>query len=296
MPDPMLMTHINYSFGHVNDSFDGVRIDNPDRLSAIVSLKSQNPSLKVMLSIGGWGSGRFSEMASDENLRASFCNDCLAVVDRFGLDGIDIDWEYPGSSSAGISSSVDDRENFTILMKELREVLGAETLLTFASNAGADYINYSDVLPYVDFVNVMAYDMALAPKHHSALYDSPISGSMTSDRAVKRHIEEGIPADRLVMGMPFYGKGPGGSFVDLCRIDFYGQEGVKECWDDEAMVPYFVNSEGDIILCHENLRSIGIKCDYINDNGLLGAMYWDYAGDLPDKSFSTLVYEKMMSR
>ena len=95
IPDPSVMTHINYAFGHVSDSFDGVRIDNPERLRMIVGLKKKNPNLKVMLSIGGWGSGRFSEMAASEKNRTAFVNDCRRIVDDFKLDGIDIDWEYP---------------------------------------------------------------------------------------------------------------------------------------------------------------------------------------------------------
>ena len=78
--DPTVMTHINYAFGHVNDTFDGVRIDNPDRLRKIVALKTVNSDLKVMLSVGGWGSGRFSEMASDDQRRLSFAQDCLRAV------------------------------------------------------------------------------------------------------------------------------------------------------------------------------------------------------------------------
>ena len=106
MPDPSLVTHINYAFGHVNDTFDGVRIDNEPRLRSITALKLEAPELKVCLSIGGWGSGRFSEMAATENNRKAFALDCSRIMDEFNLDGIDMDWEYPTSSSAGISSSL----------------------------------------------------------------------------------------------------------------------------------------------------------------------------------------------
>ena len=102
IPDPFCMTHLNYAFGHVNDTFDGVRVDNPERLHQMVALKKMNPDLKVMLSVGGWGSGRFSEMAMEGKRRKSFAEDCIRVVEEFGLDGIDIDWEYPTSSAADI--------------------------------------------------------------------------------------------------------------------------------------------------------------------------------------------------
>ena len=102
MPDAQYMTHINYAFGHVTKSFDGVRIDNEKRLRSITALKRDNPHLKVMLSVGGWGSGNFSEMAADKHLRRSFAKDCRRVMEEFNLDGIYIDWEYPTSRAAGI--------------------------------------------------------------------------------------------------------------------------------------------------------------------------------------------------
>ena len=141
MPDPGAMTHVNYAFGHVNDTFNGLRISNPERLKLIGGLKSVNPELKLMLSVGGWGSGRFSEMACDSLRRLSFAHDCLKAVEEFGLDGIDVDWEYPASDMAGISCSPDDRENFNLLMRDLRSVLGEDRLLTLASSAYAEYID-----------------------------------------------------------------------------------------------------------------------------------------------------------
>ncbi|MCR5561119.1 MAG: glycosyl hydrolase family 18, partial [Bacteroidales bacterium] len=91
MPDYSLMTHIDYAFGHVNETFDGIRISKPERLQAIVAGKG---SVKVCLSIGGWGSGRFSEMAWTEAGRKAFAADCARVIKEYNLDGIDLDWEY----------------------------------------------------------------------------------------------------------------------------------------------------------------------------------------------------------
>ena len=169
MPNPQLVTHINYAFGHVNETFNGVRVANEERLKQIMTLKTQRPDLKILVSIGGWGSGRFSEMAADEQNRLSFAQDCQRIVKEFGLDGIDIDWEYPTSSAANISSSPDDTENFTLLMRDIRQAIGKDKLLTLASVSSAQYINFRDILNDIDFVNIMSYDMANAPKHHSGL-------------------------------------------------------------------------------------------------------------------------------
>jgi chitinase len=102
-------------------------------------LKESAPSLKVCLSIGGWGSGNFSEMAADDALRKSFAADCARVVEAFNLDGIDIDWEYPTSNAAGISASPDDKDNFTLLMRDIREAIGKDKLLTLATVCSARY-------------------------------------------------------------------------------------------------------------------------------------------------------------
>lgn len=296
IPDPFCMTHINYAFGHVNDTFDGVRVDNPQRLKDMVALKKVNPDLKVMLSVGGWGSGRFSEMAMDRKLRRSFADDCLRVVEEFGLDGIDIDWEYPTSPAAGISYSPEDTGNFTMLMKDLRQVLGDGLLLTFASAASAEYVDFTAVEPYVDFVNIMAYDMATAPKHHSALYESEISGGMTSDKAARAHMAAGMPAHKLVLGMPFYGRGSGryadfNDFKDIKKdIEAY------EIWDEKAQVPYIADTDGTLIVGYDNPRSLKIKCGYIKANGLRGAMYWDYDGDDADGTLRKTVACEILGR
>lgn len=280
IPDPTVMTHINYAFGHVNDSFNGVRIDNPDRLRMIVGLKSKNPALKVMLSVGGWGSGRFSEMAASEQNRQAFVKDCNRVVTQMGLDGIDIDWEYPTQSSAGISSSPDDTKNFTLLMRDLRRELGKKKLLTAATVCDARYIDFPSCIQYLDFVNVMAYDMGNPPKHHAALFPSAVSSHITASQAVEEHLKAGVPANKLVMGMPFYGRGKRGD-QGLKEYEQTGvlPKGYEKRWDDEGKVPYITNAQGEMVKGYENVRSLAAKCQYILDHHLRGGMYWDYASD-----------------
>lgn len=282
IPDPTVMTHINYAFGHVNDSFDGVRIDNPNRLRQIVALKKKAPELSVMLSIGGWGSGGFSEMAASEKFRLAFARDCRQVVDEFGLDGIDIDWEYPTQSSANISSSPDDTKNFTLLMRDLRQQLGEDRLLTCATVASGEYIDFRSCIQYLDMVNVMSYDMGNPPYHHSALYPSEITDWMTTSAAVEAHLKAGVPQDKLVMGMPLYGRGKEGYTLDT-TID-----AATERWHEQSLVPYFVDAKGELVMGFENERSIGIKCQYIVDHGLRGGMYWEYGDEKQEKLRNTI--------
>lgn len=297
MPDPQYMTHINYAFGHVNESFDGVKIDNEERLKQIVDLKKQKPELNVLLSIGGWGSGRFSEMAANEEFRQAFARDCDRVVKEFGLDGIDIDWEYPTSSMADISSSPDDTENFTLLMRDIRSAIGDKKELTLATVASARYIDFKAILPFIDFVNIMAYDMASAPKHHSALYPSENSGDITSDQAVTAHLNAGVPLSKLVMGMPFYGRGGNGypSFQDFNKVGNTNED-YTEKWDSVAQVPYLVNKNDTLVFGFENPRSLAIKCQYILDRDLLGGMYWDYSGDNEQGDLRRTVAENLLGK
>lgn len=297
MPDPQYMTHINYAFGHVNESFNGVKIDNEERLRQIVDLRKQKPELKVLLSIGGWGSGRFSEMAANDEYRRAFAADCDRVVKEFALDGIDIDWEYPTSSMANISSSPDDTENFTLLMQDIRAAIGNEKELTLATVASARYIDFKAILPSVDFVNIMAYDMASAPKHHSALYPSGHSGDITSDGAVTAHLKAGVPTSKLVMGMPFYGRGGDGypSFQDYNKVGNTDTQ-YTEKWDEVAQVPYLADKNDTLVFGFENPRSLAIKCQYILDKDLLGGMYWDYSGDNEQGDLRRTVAENLLGK
>jgi chitinase len=308
MPDPSRMTHINYAFGHVNDTFNGVRINNESRLHSITALKKDAPWLKVCLSIGGWGSGRFSEMAATDENRKAFAADCARVVAEFDLDGIDLDWEYPTSSAAGISSSPDDTKNFTILVKEIRKAIGPRKLLTMASPSNARFVDFPNVLPYMDFINVMAYDMGRPPRHNAALYRQDEAGNVSpfargsADRAIQAHLDAGIPKEKLTLGMPLYGHGDRKNYNDY--VDFKDmaapKEGLTEHWDEIARVPYYADAEGKLVLSFDNVRSITEKCQYIKDKGLLGGMYWEYicdnaSGDLTRTIANQLLPKRIVS-
>lgn len=291
MPDPTYLTHINYAFGKIKNDFETLEIKTPSRLVRIVGLKKTNPNLKVVLSIGGWGAGNFSEMAADANHRKKFCQNCLNAVNQYGLDGIDLDWEYPTSGSAGISHSDADKDNFTLLVKDMRAVLGKDKIITMASSASAKYVKFADFIEYMNWVNLMTYDMGDPPYHNAALYKSAMT-KRSCDESVQLHLQAGVPLNKMTLGMAFYGRDdetlkpftsddPDDNFIYYKDIS---TKGYNVCWDQTAQVPYLTNSSGKMVLSYDDEKSIGLKAEYVKAKGLLGAMYWAIDGD--DKNWT----------
>ena len=218
----------------------------------------------------------------DPALRKSFCEDCLAKVNQYKLDGIDLDWEYPTSNSAGISSHPSDTKNYTALLKDLREVLGDKYLITMASSSSAKYVDFKNCIQYMNFVNLMTYDMGRPPKHHSALYPSSGKTSRSVDESVKLHKDAGIPYDKIVVGAPFYCKAASSS--DANDGTYYCKMGplfskYTEKWDDSAKVPYLADNSGTMMYTYDNVKSIGLKADYVIAKKLRGMMFWNWEGD-----------------
>lgn len=297
VPDPRAMTHINYAFGGVNNSHDGVTIGGTDRLRMLVGLKKKNPALRVLVSIGGWGAGGFSPMAADSAKRAKFAADCKRVCTQYDLDGIDIDWEFPGNNSSKESSPADERHNYSLLMRDIRKALGPDLLLTMASNYTPDSYNFRECIEYMDFVNVMCYNMASNPNHHAALYrgGAVSKGYYTSQESVNAHLKAGIPRDKLVMGMPFYGNGSLGE-ISLARVNELIASGdYTDHWDDTGKVPYLTDKSGTMQVGYDNARSLGYKCDFIIRQRLRGGMYWDYAEDDAEGSERMTLYNKLLA-
>ena len=299
IPDPALLTHINYAFALIKDDFESLDVKTPSRLRKIVDLKKSNPALKVVLSVGGWGAGNFSEMAADENHRKKFCNNCLTEVKRYGLDGIDLDWEYPTSTSAGISSSPDDTKNFTLLVKELRQVLGNERLLTMASSSSAKYVDFKSTVPYFNFVNLMTYDMGNPPQHNAALYKSGSSTHRSCDESVALHLAAGVPYEKMVLGIPFYGYDDGSVFGSAGQVDYrdilsYDTAKFTRRWDDTAKVPYLVNASGTVVMSYDDETSVGLKAEYVKQKNLLGAMYWNIEADDDNWTLSKAVASSLL--
>ena len=226
-------------------------------------------------------------MSKSEANRKVFAQSCLQLCQSYGIDGIDIDWEFPGNNSSGEASPADEKQNYTLLMRDLREALGDSLLLTMASSSSPDYYDYRQLIKYLDFVNVMTYDMASPPYHHSALYRSNGVGRgwMVSHESIQKHLSAGIPADKLVMGLAFYGNGNGDGSGSANQVSLQEiEDGIKsgkwtDHWDDVAKVPYVTNQQGQFVYGYDNQRSLTIKCQYIIEHNLAGGMYWEYAND-----------------
>ena len=294
IPDPTLLTHINYAFAHIKDDFESLDVKTESRLARIANLRTQKPDLKVMLSVGGWGAGNFSEMAADPTHRQNFCNNCLAVVNKYKLDGIDLDWEYPTSNSAGISASPDDTQNFTLLLKDLRATLGNDKLITMASSANAKYVDFKNAIQYLDFVNIMTYDMGKPPYHNAGLYKSTMT-KRSCDESVTLHHNAGVPYEKIVLGMPFYGHGDGRAFSSEC-VDYneISTDGYTVRWDQTAMVPYLVDASGTMVLSYDDATSIGLKADFVKQKGLRGAMYWNIEADDANWTLSKAIATRLI--
>ncbi len=295
MPDPDDVTHINYAFGHVNKTFDGITIERPERLIAITALKKKNRYLKVLLSVGGWGSGGFSEMAASKSTRERFADSCAILIRQYHLDGIDIDWEYPTSKAAGITAAKDDIHNYTLLMRAIRKAIGAKKLLTLASVDNARFIDFKSIAGLIDFVNIMLYETDTPPKHQASLYRSALTSYITCEESVHAHLKAGLKPAQIVLGMPFYGTGNG---IDVQPTILYRDlvqiPALERKWDDTAKAPYLADNKGALVCSYDDPRSIAFKCAFIKQRGLRGAMYWQYAGDTDEGVLRKAVYDGLM--
>ena len=292
LPDPACLTHINYAHGRFVDKETGdggIWIEKPELLEKVIALKQQKPSLKVLLMIGGWGdkADGFSMMARDAKKRALFCQSCKEHIDNYGLDGIDIDWEYPTAGPSENGKHPDDTKNFNLVLKELRETIGNTKIISYASSASANYVDWKTAMLYLDYVNVMTYDMGDPPYHNAPLYYSAaITKKRSVDQSITQHFSAGVPLNRQVMGVPFYGHGTDPykddvKFNEMSGIfssSKYEGKNIRK-WDAVAKVPYLVDESGTFLLGYDDQESVTYKGQYVVQKKLLGAMFWEYRHD-----------------
>ena len=328
-----LLTHVCYAFANVHE--DGsvhLESDNDSaNLDKLIALKEKNPQLRVLLSIGGWGwSKYFSNAALTAESRKVFIVSAINIVTQHDLDGLDIDWEYPGQRGDGNVFRPEDKRNFTFLLKGLRQRLdaihdGRRRQLTIATGAFPSYLHQTEPKKFekqVDYVNVMTYDFCgfggPFTGHHTNLRHSPADthGNRSAMNAVEEHIASGIPASKLVLGCAFYGKGWdggvdstgnglfarvntesskafGASYAQL--VDGYiDKNEYVRYWDEDSLAPYLWNPAKQAFITYDDTESVTAKCRYVNLRGLAGAMFWEYHGD-KDNRLLNAIFQTLLS-
>lgn len=296
---------INIAFAQVQE--DCVVWNAKDSQESLKRIHGISPDIKILLSVGGWGADGFSQAAMTREGREKLAESAAALVAKYGLDGLDIDWEYPGSSIAGIQSHREDKKNFTLLLKTLREKLdglGSGQMLTIAAGGDTYFTmqtNMEEVSCYVDYVQLMTYDLQggfqKVTGHHAALYpgrSNLIDSCM--DKAVRVFREAGLPEEKMVVGVPFYSRawkgikdggdglgreagtigGYGPNYSDLVK-NYIEKNGFRRFWDREARVPYLF--DGSTFISYEDQESLAGKIAYIKEKGLGGIMFWEYKCD-----------------
>lgn len=298
------LSHINYSFALINNGRATITNNDRTKLQTMVGLKSRNPDLKVLLSVGGWGANGFSDAALTDAARTTFADSLVQLVTSNNLDGVDLDWEYPTNPAAGTTARPQDKQNFTLLLSKVRDKLnaqgqidGKQYLLTIAAGAGAGYLNgveINNITPLLDWINIMTYDFHgswdATTGHHSNLSGRDIS--VTSSVNLLKN--NGVPANKLVVGGAFYGRGwtgvqnsnngldrpaSGGFEVDYNTIasQYLNKNGYTRYWDSSAQAPYLFN--GNTYISYDDAQSLGLKAQYVKNNNLGGIMFWEYSND-----------------
>jgi chitinase len=300
------LTHIIFSFSHLKGN--QLHINNQKDSAVIeklVGLKQRNPSLKVLLSLGGWGGCETcSSVFSSAESRDSFATSVKELTSYFKTDGLDLDWEYPAIEGyPGHLYQPDDKPNFTALVSQLRKTMGKKFLLTFAAGGFKDYIDRSiewkKVIAQIDLVNIMTYDLvngfSKVTGHHTPLYNTSTQKESV-DNAVSMLIKAGVPRRKLVIGAAFYGRMweevaiennglyQAGNFkagipYRLFSSQLSPDSGFIYRWDEVAQAPYIYHPEQKLFITYDDKRSVALKAKYVKKKKLGGIMFWQLTED-----------------
>ena len=294
--DAERLTHVNMSFALVKDGKGS--IDHWKKPELIREFIKNKGHLKVVLSVGGWGAGGFSPAVATAEGRELLAQSLVDIVNDFGFDGMDLDWEYPCNDMAGIEASPDDKPNYTLWVQLIRQKMGPDKILSMAAGgmqSCVDSLELDKLNKEMDFMNLMTYDMCPWDKigYHSALFSSE-AGSPAGANVADMYTKAGFPRNKLVLGAAFYGRlykdvengvpgspantSPAGLGGGYPRIkEWIAKAGLQ--YDEVAEAPYVYDAEEKGFITFDNPRSIEAKVKYVKETGLMGIMFWAYDGD-----------------
>lgn len=310
--DATKLTHINYAFVDVKDNRAWLHNEKTDTVNfrMLNLLKQQNPALKILISIGGWTwSKHFSDAVLSDTSRRAFAITSVDIIRKYQLDGVDIDWEYPGMVGDGNVFRPEDKQNYTLMFQAIREELtklqqetGRYYLLTTATGGFPGYLDHTEMgkaQEYLDYVNLMTYDYSYGQTgHHTNLFPSrDYDKENSAHKAVTTYMAAGVPAHKLVVGLAFYGRGGVVASTDKRGFDqkilsnfrvggytyikdsLTKMKGFRTYWDRKAKAPYLFNATEKKFATYDNERSVKYKCRYVRKHKLGGVMFWQYSSD-----------------
>lgn len=302
------LTHIIYSFLHLRGN--ALEVDNATdslTLRKLVALKQKNPKLKVVLSLGGWGGCETCPAVfSTAQGRQDFARSVKQLLQEYQSDGIDLDWEYPAIEGyPGHPYAPADRENFTALVRELRQELGPAYEISFAAGGFKKFfdesVDWPAVMPLIDRVNIMTYDLvngfSTQTGHHTPLYSTP-EQALSADYSVRYLDSIGVPREKMVIGAAFYARvwenvpdinrglyqpGKFKSFVPYNKIPetLDPRMGFALYRDTIAGAAYAYSAKLQQFATYDDTISVALKTRYARRQGLGGIMFWQLGGDLP---------------
>lgn len=269
-----VVTHVNYAFAIPNSDGSLKPLESPETAKALISSAHKNGA-KALLAVGGWSyhetplEPNFVSATENEEKREKFVTEIIKMCDEFGFDGIDMDWEHPRVDG---NSAVQYEETMKMLAERLHE---EGKLLTAAVLSGAtpDGNIYYDaaahtnaVLNAVDWINVMAYDGGDGERHSG--YDFAVAcGKYWKD-------DRGLPAEKVVLGVPFYGRPSWASYEKILEADSSADQ------KDVAMI-------NGMEAHYNGIPTIQKKTKYAKEN-LGGIMIWELTQDTADRNKSLL--------
>ena len=324
------LSQINYAFAKIDKNTYKITLADPatdkKNFAALRTLKNAYPDLRILISVGGWDySDQFSITASTKENREVFAQSCADFISEHRLDGIDLDWEYPVSGGlSGNGNRPEDKENFTLLLAAVREKLdalekkdGRKYDLTIAGAASRDYLKKIEpgkVAALVDHIFIMAYDMhgpwddyadlnapLYMPKEDSPQYKNSVYDGIQS------YLESGVPADKLVMGIPLYGyiyTGVSGQNNGLYSAwqsakaitytaiaeNYLSNAAYAKLYHAQAKVPYLYGN--NTFISYDDAASVAKKAELANELGLAGVGFWELSQDskevLIESAYNTL--------